>query len=411
MTNSNTTSTTNARTVRERLVVVTTKFRTWTGTRAMHAEDYRLGADGELPPEAVAASYGLKAIINPKVLKPINDVVNKVSGLLDSVGVKFLGGTALDKSVAKTVLPELKQFQKEYEEVKADFMSNYDRYVEQWAAENPKFSEQILSAKLDMSALDRKLTATYSAIGIVPVGTSEAEIKEFDDQVSNDLTAEMLNAISGEAQRYLRDSFGPGRESANQRLPKTLIKLQKRLDSLSFLAPGISPLVKTIQIALNRVPTQGAIGGTAFWILKSTTQFLADRTLLASIVRGEVSAESLLADAERSLAQKTAPAAETLVPAPAAVPAPAPVVEEVPVAPDLDPSSIEAFFAQPAAEPAARSIFDGCEDVLAVTKEAVESAKEEASADADALLAFSEIALDHPGVKAPEQEQVELPWF
>lgn len=400
MTNSTTTTSTtvnNARTVRERLVVVTTKFRTWTGTRAMHAEDYRLGADGELPPEEVAASYGLKAIINPKVLKPINDVVNKVSGLLDSVGVRFLGGTALDKNVAKTVLPELKRLQTQYEEVKADFMSNYDRYVEQWAAENPKFAEQILSAKLDLSALDRKLTATYSAIGIVPVGTSEAEIKEFDDQVSNDLTAEMLLSISGEAQRYLRESFGPGRESANQRLPKTLIKLQKRLDSLSFLAPGISPLVKTIQIALNRVPTQGSIEGTAFWILKSTTQLLADRTLLASIVRGDVSAEAMLQDAERALAQKTTPAAETLVPAPAVVSASAPAVEEVPVAPDIDPASIEAFFAAPAAMPAAQP--------------ASQSAQEEASADADALLVLPEITTAHTEVQAPEQEQVELPWF
>ncbi len=352
MTNVSTTSAVNnARNVRERLVVVTTKFRTWTGTRAMHGEDYRLGTDGELPPKAVAASYGLKAIINPKTLKPINDVVNKVSALLDSVGVRFLGGTALDKNVAKTVLPELKRLKDEYELAKSDFLSNYDQFVEQWAAENPNFSEQIMGSKLDICALDRKLTASYSAIGIMPIGTSEEEIKEFDEQVSNDLTMEMLYSISSDAQRYLQDSFGMGRKSANQRLPKTLVKIQKRLDSLSFLAPGISPLVKTIQIALNKVPTQGAIEGTAFWILKSCTQLLADRKILADIVQGKISAEALLQDAERSLAE-TAPVSVTSVPAPAAEPASEAV--NVPIVPDLDPAAMEAFFAAetPAAEPA-----------------------------------------------------------
>ncbi len=352
MTNVSTTSAVNnARNVRERLVVVTTKFRTWTGTRAMHGEDYRLGTDGELPPKAVAASYGLKAIINPKTLKPINDVVNKVSALLDSVGVRFLGGTALDKNVAKTVLPELKRLKDEYELAKSDFLSSYDQFVEQWAAENPNFSEQIMGSKLDICALDRKLTASYSAIGIMPIGTSEEEIKEFDEQVSNDLTMEMLYSISSDAQRYLQDSFGMGRKSANQRLPKTLVKIQKRLDSLSFLAPGISPLVKTIQIALNKVPTQGAIEGTAFWILKSCTQLLADRKILADIVQGKISAEALLQDAERSLAE-TAPVSVTSVPAPAAEPASEAV--NVPIVPDLDPAAMEAFFAAetPAAEPA-----------------------------------------------------------
>lgn len=183
-------------TLREKIVVVIPEIRVWTGTRAMHESDYNIGADGELPPKQAVASYGLKSIIDPVVLKPFSALKNRADTLLEGHSVRFLGGWALRKGqIAENVCRELDSIKQEYETLKTEFLANYDNYVEDWARRNPSFASQILSAKLDPATLSRKLSADYEVIAIAPA-VDGPRAEEFDKKVESGLTAELIRSIN-----------------------------------------------------------------------------------------------------------------------------------------------------------------------------------------------------------------------
>ena len=98
----------NTKLLREKLVVIIPEIRVWTGTRAMHESDYNVGSDGNLPPKQAVASYGLKNIIDPGLLKPFAALKTRAEAVLESSAVRFLGGWALEKGeIADRVCREL----------------------------------------------------------------------------------------------------------------------------------------------------------------------------------------------------------------------------------------------------------------------------------------------------------------
>lgn len=291
-------------TLREKIVVVIPEIRVWTGTRAMHESDYNIGADGELPPKQAVASYGLKSIIDPVVLKPFSALKNRADTLLEGHSVRFLGGWALRKGqIAENVCRELDSIKQEYETLKTELLANYDNYVEDWARRNPSFASQILSAKLDPATLSRKLSADYEVIAIAPA-VDGPRAEEFDKKVESGLTAELIRSINVAAKKYLRDSFD-GRSEATQRILSTMRKIHSRLVSLEFLSGNIAPLSKTIATVISACPKQGLIEGANFWILRSIAQTLASESQLAGIIEGRINCDELLVQSRKALSGAT----------------------------------------------------------------------------------------------------------
>lgn len=303
----------NTKLLREKLVVIIPEIRVWTGTRAMHESDYNVGSDGNLPPKQAVASYGLKNIIDPGLLKPFAALKTRAEAVLESSAVRFLGGWALEKGeIADRVCRELDSIKKEYETLKKSFMADYDRNVEIWAHKNPSFAPQIQAAKLCSSVLDRKLSADYEVIAIAPAASGKLAAEEFDKKVESGLTAELIRSINVAARKYLRDSFH-GRTEANQRILSTMRKLHSRLVSLEFLSGNISPLAMAVAAAIAQCPKQGMIEGANFWMLQSMAQTLASESQLTDIIEGRLDCTGLLEQSRKALVGATTQETQALL--------------------------------------------------------------------------------------------------
>lgn len=268
----------------DRIVVVVPEFRQWTGTRAMHEGDFVVGANGKLPPKEVTKSLGLKAIIDLVHLRKFDRIKHRAEALLASCGVQYLSGWAIPEEKSAHVLKELDKIVLLFEDAKADFLKNYDTYVEEWSRQNPSFAREILDGKLDRSALAMRFSAGYEAFRLQPISPEKAEALE---KSVGGLAGDLIDDVSQCARTFFRESFF-GKTRANRKTVNALIRIRERLNGLSFLSGSISPLVQLIDGVVAQMPEEGYFDGDPFWKLSSVVQTLADKQLLEEILQRKV---------------------------------------------------------------------------------------------------------------------------
>ncbi len=273
----------------DRIIVVVPEFRQWTGTRAMHEGDFFVGANGKLPPKEVTKSLGLKAIIDLVHLRRFDRIKHRAEALLSSCGVQYLSGWAIPEEKSSSVLKELDNIVQLYEDAKTDFLKNYDKYVDEWARQNPSFSREILDGKLDRNALAMRFAAGYEAFRLQPVTDEKADALE---KSVGGLAGDLIDDVSQCARVFFRESF-LGKTRANRKTVNALIRIRERLDGLSFLSRSISPLVQIIDDVVAQMPQEGYFDGDAFWKLSSLVQTLADKKLLEEIIQKKISLAAL----------------------------------------------------------------------------------------------------------------------
>lgn len=273
----------------DRIVVVVPEFRQWTGTRAMHEGDFVVGANGKLPPREVTKSLGLKAIIDSVHLRKFDRIKHRAEALLSSCGVQYLSGWAIPEEKCAHVLKEMDKIVLLFEDAKANFLKNYDKYVEDWSRQNPSFAREILDGKLDRSALARRFSAGYEAFRLQPISDEKSEALE---KSVGGLAGDLIEDVSQCARTFFRESFF-GKTRANRKTVNALIRIRERLNGLSFLSRSILPLVLIIDEVVAQMPQEGYFDGDAFWKLSSVVQTLADKQLLEEILQRKVAIDAL----------------------------------------------------------------------------------------------------------------------
>lgn len=268
----------------DRIVVVVPEFRQWTGTRAMHEGDFVVGANGKMPPKEVTKSLGLKAIIDSAHLRKFDRIKHRAEALLSGCGVQYLSGWAIPEEKSSDVLKEMDKIVLLFEDAKADFLKNYDTYVEEWSRQNPSFAREILDGKLDRNALAMRFSAGYEAFRPQPISDEKSEALE---KSVGGLASDLIEDVSQCARTFFRESF-LGKSRANRKTVNALIRIRDRLNGLSFLSRSILPLVQIIDEVVAQMPQEGYFDGDAFWKLSSVVQTLADKTLLEEILQRKV---------------------------------------------------------------------------------------------------------------------------
>lgn len=273
----------------DKIVVIVPEFTQWTGTRAMHEGDFRIGTNGQLPPKEVAKSLGLKAIINIEKLRIFDRIKHRSEALLEGCGVKYLSGWAIPEARSAEVFKKLDDIVADYEKAKSAFLSDYDTHVADWARENPAFSKEILDGKLDREDVASRISAGYEAFRLQPANDAKAE--QLADRVTG-LGGELIASVSQFARTFFRDSF-LGKDRANRKTVNAVVRIRERLSGLAFLNGTITPLVEMIDGVLKKMPSEGYFGGEAFWQLATLVKTLGDDELLAQILRGQVTVAGL----------------------------------------------------------------------------------------------------------------------
>lgn len=292
----------------ERLAVIILNFRIWTGETILKEEDIRLGKGGELPPKTLA-SLGRKALINKERLTPFHTIRQRARRLIESRGVPFLGGYALDTACFKEIKPELDGLVGEFKFEIQKLVGEYDREIESWIRENPEYATSIKRDQLTAQAVEGRFHAGFTVNRVVPIDGEEQCLEEEVDG----LYGTLISKINIEAKAYLKNSLA-GVNSLTQRVRGTINSINEKLRSLAFLDLRIAKLQQLIESELAILPPSGTIAGNDFWRIYALMSILADKNTVEEVVSNQTPLDVIAAKLSGSPQPKVLFSTATFVP-------------------------------------------------------------------------------------------------
>ena len=259
----------------KKLAVVLLDFRQWTGASVLREEDFRLWVGAELPPEKVIREWGTKCICNPDSLKIFAAIKRRAERLLSAHGVAFMGGTAIPMEKSQVVLGKLSAIADAYNQAREDFLTDYDRQMASWLAQNPAFSEQLAKALLTRDEVRQRIHAKFNVFKVSPLSDGETEAQTNFEEAEAGLGQTLLEDIAKEAQTlYLRSMLG--KSSLVARNLEHFRKWRERMMGLRFLDNRLQSLIDEIDRFLVGLPDTGRLEGTEFYKACAMTLALAD---------------------------------------------------------------------------------------------------------------------------------------
>lgn len=230
------------------LVVFTFKLSIWGGDTTLDKPDIKIGRGGELPPEHLA-TLGRKNIIDSAHLACFGALKQQTRRYLESISMGFCGGRAASLEEFDNITNYLEDVKLKYEDLRRNFLANYDRWVAEWA-ENPinaGYKSAILSSKVPLRTVEKALTFSYLAYRIVPANENHAnELNEMASGLGADLIKEIVEGSNKFFNDYLK-----GKSKLNVQTLKTLQAIHKKAKSLSFLRSDVRTAVKYLESAMD----------------------------------------------------------------------------------------------------------------------------------------------------------------
>lgn len=312
-----------------RLCVVQINFRQWTGTSVLREEDFTVGTDGTLPPKEVIAQLGQKAIIDRKKLDVFAAIKARAVRYLQNHGVPFLQGWAIPLDKAEGILEKLDGFILEYEDARQRLIDKYDEWVESWIQQNPDFANQLRGSVKSRQEVARRISASYSAVRVVPV--SATEVVKFNEEIRA-LGPALYRAVAQTASKIQVGSL----DGSVTRPRPQIEKIREKLNGLSFLDAGITPLVSMIDGLLQKLPNGGKLDPQLFFELQAVVSILSDVDRMKAISDGRLKLDAWTQNFASLAPAATNPSEPSLFsdPAASAVEEVA-KVEEVPEVPEV----------------------------------------------------------------------------
>jgi hypothetical protein len=255
-------------TVLDNVELVSLDISLWSGRKKLRPDDIKLGVGGQLPPDKVA-SLGSKKIIDPKSINTFARIKRAAERLLESTGVRFLGGYALAIDKVAEVLPQLDKLQAEFLAEKQAFLADYDRRVNAWIAQHPGFEQALRNAITPLDYVRAQLGFGYT---VFQVGVSRTGAGDLDRQAAT-LGDRLLDEVARDARELLEQSIAT-RDEASQKAKRPLLRMREKLASLAFLAAEADPLVDAIDQVIGALPKNGPIGGRDLLALTSLVTLL-----------------------------------------------------------------------------------------------------------------------------------------
>lgn len=241
------------------LLVDLSAIRLWTARKKLKPEML----EGKIPP-ATLASLGSMRVIDPEELKPFERLKRRATALVESRGVKFLGGYAIPDSLIHEIVDELNTLKAEFYQAKADFISRYDSLVDAWvnqAWEKNEWREAIRSSVTPKAVVEHSLQFGFAACRVAP---------DKDDKLNNLLNGEVRGLAdqlyadtAAEAEDLLSTGLA-GRGHVDQRTLNTLRRMNAKLRGLMFLSSDVRALTEYITELLDTLPTAGVVNGSQY---------------------------------------------------------------------------------------------------------------------------------------------------
>lgn len=282
------------------VVVANLDVHLWSGRKKLKPTDIEAS---RLPP-AQLASLGSKRTISGEALRPGEMYKKRLERICETNGVRFLGGYAIPLAKAETVAKELNQVIGEASAWANNFLSNYDKEVEDWAKQFPEWEKAIREAITPVDVVRTRISFGYQMFQVTGVGNSTTDTNSGLEQAAGGLASQLFNEIAKEAQAVWENSM-VGRTEANRRILRPLRAMQEKMDSLSFLDPRVAPVVDRIKQGIDSLPKTGPIAGNDLNIIGGLLFFLSDPDRMKkhgeAVLKGDVSPEAVAGQTELEL--------------------------------------------------------------------------------------------------------------
>lgn len=238
-----------------RIVCVNLDIRIWSGQKKLRPEDLNLSKEQQIPQSV--ASLGVKKVCDPKQLKTFLNIRRAAERECMAVGVKFLGGYAIPQVDTAGLSNRLDELKERFNELKANFLSDYEFRCEQWIETLPQDWQHIVKEAIqDKDSVSNSLKFNYQTFKVDEIdGLNtglEKEVNTLEDRLFKD--------IRDMATHSYKTSF-EGRSESSQRALRPLKHIQKKLNGLYFLSDDIHTIQSGLQSLFDQLPMSGPITG------------------------------------------------------------------------------------------------------------------------------------------------------
>lgn len=244
------------------VIIIMLNISLWSGKKKLRPEDLAAnGIDvGKLPPQALA-SLGTKRIISPDALSAFTNLKREAERICLAKGVRFLGGYAIPKDSVDSLIEELKDIKERFAAEKITFLSEYDKKVADWIAENPPEWAPVIRASVESSAT----IAERTSFNFAPVAMDTPKGMEENEGLQEE-TFGMMGQLYHEVRVAAKQAFEAtfvGRREVNRKSLRPILAIREKLQGLSFLDPEtVSETISTIDEVIGKLPKKGPINGS-----------------------------------------------------------------------------------------------------------------------------------------------------
>lgn len=268
----------------EQLAILQIDFDIWSGQVKLDDPDLKLGIGGELPPKELV-DLGRKYVINKEHLRPFNRLKTHARRLCLAYGMPFMNGFAVPLDKIDTISKDLDTVAAEMVDLKAHFLVNYDKWIDDWERKNPDYAQAIRAGALPKAVVQKRIGFDYQVFQVNPV--NEAQSKKLNTMAAG-LAGELMDEIVMEANNFFHSSL-KGKESCQANTQKTLKRIRDKVDGLSFLDSRFLSVVDLLDKAIAGYAGAGkAISGEQFYRVLSATLILSSHDKIKEYASGDL---------------------------------------------------------------------------------------------------------------------------
>lgn len=273
----------------EKLAILQLDFDIWSGQVKLDDPDLKLGAGGSLPPKMLA-SLGRKSVISSEHLKPFNRLKTRARRICTAQGMPFMNGFAIPLTKVDEIVLKLDAISDEMNDLKDNFLSNYDKWVEEWINKYPEYSQAVRAGALPKAKVAERIDFDFQIYKVNPV--TEAESKKLKVKADG-LADQLLDEVVDRANLFFSKCI-QNKETCQSNTQKTLLSIREKVDGLSFLDSRFTSIVELLDKTLSGYAAVGkVVKGEQFYKILSTTLILSSRSKIQDYVDGSVTLEDM----------------------------------------------------------------------------------------------------------------------
>lgn len=261
----------NQETLLNNVVVIQFRAEAFSGKRTMDLKE--VGVDVTAEDEKVVSKAG-KYVVDAKRINVFASPRSSLHSWLECRGTKLMGGYAIPSKLLTEAKTKLLEFEQLWEAEGASFCSNYDSYVAEWAAMNPKWAGLIQSGAPALDRVKGSFKFGYSILKLnlesVEGTLLNKELEELDQQIVNEVAKDISSSCKATG------------DSAKGATRDVLRRAAKKLADFGFLNPKMLVASKMVLDAVDALPKTGPLKGPDFWAAYKVIDALKDASWLSS---------------------------------------------------------------------------------------------------------------------------------